>query len=389
MQNPPIVKWILASALLVMIGMGAARAEVAAAAVETNQVESTQLEPGNAQIDVLRMNQVQVIGSHNSFKTAIDPALYKLMAAVKPETRELDYAHPSLTDQLNLGLRGLEIDLYNDPQGGHYARPLGQSLVKATGQEPLVYDPHGRMNEPGFKVLHVQDIDFRSSCFTLADALAELSRWSQRHPRHLPVVITFNLSDGKIELPGSVTPAPFDDLAYNQLDKVFRDGLGKQRLLEPDDVRGNSETLAEALRTTGWPTLAKARGKFLLVLDDAGAKRQAYLANHPGLRGRAMFVNSDANRPEAAVMIRNNPLTGSEEIAKLVEQGYLVRTRADANTREARTGDLARFEAAKRSGAQVISTDYYLCDWRLNAQYQVRFERGDCIRLNPVTSARH
>lgn len=394
MHRSFLPNWLFVAGLLSITwnfaGMRALQAEEAVpASTEDAPVETTQLEPGNAQTDRLRMNQLQVIGSHNSFKTAIDPALYKLMAAVKPETRQLDYAHPSLTDQLNLGLRGLEIDLYNDPEGGHYARPLGQSLVQATGQTPLDYDPQGKMNEPGFKVLHVHDIDFRSSCFTLDEALTEMSRWSQRHPRHLPVVITFNLSDSKIELPGSVTPVPFDQAAYDRLDKALRHGFGKQRLLEPDEVRGGSDTLAEAIRTKGWPTLAQARGKFVLVLDDAGAKREAYLANHRALRGRAMFVNSAAGRPEAAIMIRNNPLAGGDEITKLVEQGYLVRTRADANTKEARTGDYARFEAAKRSGAQVITTDYYLRDWRLNAQYRVRFERGDCIRLNPVTTQTH
>ena len=42
--------------------------------------------------------------------------------------------------------------------------------------------------------------------------------------------------------------------------------------------------------------------------------------------------------------------------------GYLVRTRSDANTTEARENDYSRFEAALESGAQIISTDYYLPD---------------------------
>ena len=38
----------------------------------------------------------------------------------------------------------------------------------------------------------------------------------------------------------------------------------------------------------------------------------------------------------------------------------LVRTRADADTREARAGDTRRRDAAFASGAHFVSTDYYL-----------------------------
>jgi len=36
----------------------------------------------------------------------------------------------------------------------------------------------------------------------------------------------------------------------------------------------------------------------------------------------------------------------------------MVRARADAETKESRTDDYTKFEKAKESGAQVISTDY-------------------------------
>lgn len=41
-----------------------------------------------------------------------------------------------------------------------------------------------------------------------------------------------------------------------------------------------------------------------------------------------------------------------------VRAGYIVRTRADDSTTEARSNDHARFEKALASGAQYISTDY-------------------------------
>jgi len=343
------------------------------------------VEEGASPTDALRLNQIQVIGSHNSYKAAIDSSLYQLMIAVTPSVQALDYAHPPLTDQLNLGLRSLELDLYHDPEGGRYAKPLGLSMVRRAGKEARTYDPQGKMLKPGFKVFHVQDIDFRSNCLTFADALVEIRNWSERHPRHLPVIITLNLKEDTIELPGAVEPLRFDAAALDEIDKELLSTLGREELILPDDVRGDYGTLEAAVRASEWPTLAWARGRFLLVLDESGHQRDEYLADHPALRGRVMFVESEPGHPEAAVMIRNDPLTEGKRIAQLIRQGYLVRTRADSGTREARSGDFSRFKAAKKSGAQVISTDFYLVDRRFSSDYRIRFDQGRCYRLNPIT----
>jgi len=334
----------------------------------------------------LRLNQMQVIGSHNSFKTAVDPNLLGLMVDVMPKAKNLDYAHPPLRDQLNLGLRGLELDLFHDPEGGLYAKPMGQSMVEVAGKQPRPYDPQGKMRQPGFKVMHVQDIDFRSNCPLFVDALREIRAWSNNHPRHLPIIITMNLSDADIPLPGSVKPAKFDAAALDQLDAVLLAELGKEKLILPDMVRGDHQTLEAAVLQTGWPKLSAVRGRVMFVMDETGPKRQAYIAGHAGLRGRVLFVKSSPGMPEAAVMIRNDPIGEHQAIRQLVRQGYLVRTRADAETQEARRGDTTRFEHAQKCGAQVISTDYYQADWRLNPTYRVRFDRGACARLNPVTA---
>jgi hypothetical protein len=72
-----------------------------------------------------------------------------------------------------------------------------------------------------------------------------------------------------------------------------------------------------------------------------------------------MFGLYDAAEPEAAVFNIQDPKAEETRIKELVAQGFLVRTRSDADTREARQHDLGRLQAALRSGAQIISTDYY------------------------------
>lgn len=334
----------------------------------------------------LRFNQLQVIGSHNSYKRAIDPPLLRLMSAANSDAKALDYAHPPLGEQLDMGLRGLELDVFYDPQGGRYAEPQGLELQRRMGLEPAAYDAEGNMKTPGFKVLHITDVDFRSNCPTLEDALTELRDWSQRHPGHLPVVVTMNLNDKAAPFPNATQPAPFDTAALDLLDETIREGLGDDRLITPDLVRGDAEALEAAVLERGWPHLDDVRGRFLWVIDEGGAKRQAYIDGHPSLRGRVLFTTSDPGTPEAAVLVINEPLRDAATIRQRVSEGYLVRTRADAETAEARAGDHSRFEAAQSSGAQVISTDYPLPDERLRTGYSVAFEGGGYSRRNPVTA---
>ena len=101
----------------------------------------------------------------------------------------LDYEHIPVTAKLDLGLRNLEIDVYPDEKGGKYANPKGLEMVP--GQQP--YDPQGKMKQPGFKLLHVPDFDFRSHYFTLTDCLRDLRSWSEAHPDHTPVYITLEV----------------------------------------------------------------------------------------------------------------------------------------------------------------------------------------------------
>lgn len=334
----------------------------------------------------LRMNQIQVIGSHNSYKQAIEPPLMKmLLARDSARFSNLDYQHVPLARQLDLGLRKLEIDVFFDPKGGRYANPLGLQLVKQQGGTPAPFDPQGVMKEPGFKVLHVQDIDFRSQCMRLRDCLQDIKAWSDAHPRHLPIAISFNAKTDIINQPGFVHPLPFTAAAFDSLDAELLAVFPKTRVITPDQVKGNYATLEAAVKAHQWPTIEQARGKVLFVLDEGGEKLATYVQGHPSLQGRVMFVNARPGQPEAAFVILNDPVQYHDSIQKLVRSGYLVRTRADEGTHEARKGDSRRLEAALSSGAQFISTDYYLPDGRFPTNYQVRLPGKRVARCNPVT----
>ena len=346
--------------------------------------QASQAAEENAQ-DVLKLNHIQVLASHNSYKEAIEPALFaQLLKEDSSRFLGLEYHHISLKEQLDLGIRKLELDIVYDPEGGRYAEPLGIKMLQAQGLETLPYDEEGQMRKPGFKVLHVQDIDFRSHCLTLEACLGEVLAWSEAHPKHLPIVISFNAKDAKIERPGFVIPLPFTQTAFDSLDQALLAVIPKDNILMPDQVRGNYPTLEEAVLTQGWPALEAVRGKILFVLDQAGKKLEAYVEGHPSLKDRVMFVNAQPGRPEAAFLIMNNPVRDHDLIQERVRKGYLVRTRADANTMEARKNDYSRFEAAISSGAHFITTDYYLPNPAFGTDYKISFPEGKVALCNPL-----
>ncbi|RYE11714.1 MAG: hypothetical protein EOP44_00670 [Sphingobacteriaceae bacterium] len=332
----------------------------------------------NQQADDWPINKIQVIGSHNSYKKAIDPALFKLfMQKDSANASKIDYEHIAIDKQLDLGLCNLEIDVYADEKGGRFAHPKGLEMVK---QPP--YNTDGVMDKPGFKVLHIPDLDFRTQFATLAEGLQQLKRWSDLHPNHYPIFITLEAKDAAAKTGDADQTNKLTATVFAELDQTLSDNLGTKNILTPDEVRGSHPTLNDAVTQGNWPAVKAARGKFLFILDDKGSKRDLYMANHPSLKGRVMFVNAEAGTPEAAWMIRNNPKDA--EIPKLVKSGYLIRTRADNDTQQARKNDYSDFEAAEKSGAQIITTDYYLKSTHFKSAYSVSFPGGKYLRPDPV-----
>lgn len=329
----------------------------------------------------LRVNDIVTVGTHNSYKAAIPEKLMALVRGVSPSGgRGLDYAHLPLAQQLDGGARAIEIDVVYDPKGGMYAKPLGASATSEAMPEAWT----AAMSAPGFKVLHIQDIDFHSVCATFVVCLRQLKDWSRAHPDHVPILVSLNAKDDAIALPGSVTPLKFDTAAYDALDAEILSVFSRDELITPDLVQGSAPTLRDAITTNGWPTLGTTRGKFLFALDEHGDKAKAYVGGRTSLEGRAMFVNmDDETAPQAGFIVLNEPDALAARIAADVGNNFIVRTRADADTVEARSNNTVRRDKALASGAQYISTDYMTPDTRFGA-YEARMPAGVIAACNPL-----
>lgn len=333
--------------------------------------------------DEPRLNQFQAIGSHNSYHLAPPEKVLSAMSQLPKGAAEAwNYSHPPLVRQLSeVGLRQLELDVYADSRGALFANPLGVKLANLAGANLADFDPDGDMKRPGFKILHIPDIDCWSNTLTLDSALAELSAWSAAQPDHWPVMVLIECKD-RHHAPLPTRPEPFTRERLMELDKAIRKGIPREKLILPDDVRNGHQSLREAIMNHGWPTIKSARGKFIFALDNTDAIRTRYLEGNPSLENRVLFASApDSDHPAAAWFKCNDPVAQFEEIQRLVRAGFLVRTRADQTK-----PDPQQRERAFASGAHWISSDHFSSS--LPASIRVAFPDGTMVRRNPLHGKR-
>ncbi|UTX48361.1 phosphatidylinositol-specific phospholipase C domain-containing protein [Chryseobacterium sp. MA9] len=367
----------------------------------------------------IRINQLQIVGTHNSYAQPADPKVLDLVTPIingmmqkyssmmseeqKAKFKEyhpygmdlkegLNYNHPDFTEQLNANLRGLEIDVYYDPEGSRFSHPATYEVLKAKRVTDLASFNTKGMDQPGFKVLHMADIDFRTHYPTLKDALTALKTWSDQHPGHSPVFMMIEAKDSGFPiLENSTKVLPFDKAAYDDLDGEIVKYLGKDKIITPKEVQGKYHTLKEAVTHNNWPKLDDSKGKFIFMLLPGSAgtlpsKNNPYLIDG-SLKERVMFLNSEPDDSFAGFILRDNAIVRQKEIQNLVKQGFIVRTRSDIETYEAKTNDFTRSKAAFSSGAQVISTDFFRSGNTYGTPYFVQPPQGKDYINNPLNSS--
>lgn len=294
----------------------------------------------------LRLNQVQALGTHNSYHVAPTGPPWNTI-------NEWQYTHDPLPVQFeSQGVRQIELDVYVDPNG--------------------------------HRVVHVPDVDFGTTCPTFVACLQQVKQWSDANPRHLPIAILTELNDTDYGLPTPILP--WTTAAMDQLDAEIRSVFPPEQVLTPDDVRGIWSTLAEAIQRDGWPKIDDVRGQVLFLMDNGGSYRDSYTAGRPTLQGRMIFTNSSIGRPDAAFIKLNNPVGDEAAIRSAVAAGYVVRTRADADTYEARDNNTVPRDTALASGATWVSTDFPVPGRAYGQPYFVTIPGGTPARCNPINA---
>jgi hypothetical protein len=264
--------------------------------------------------DLLTVSDLQAAGTHNSYHIEPD----------NPVDDSHRYTHAPLATQLEeFGVRQLELDL-------HLHKDLG------------------------LQVFHLPGVDPETTCLAFADCLEEIQQWSWPKPGHVPVVVWLELKD-------DIDALAEDYLEMgdhiDEVEAAIREVFPDEQLLTPDDVRGDSATLPQALAAQGWPVLGDARGRVIFSLLENGSYKDSFVAPSDVLAGRVMFVDEDDPTKPWAATIKTGDGAGNEaQIQAWVEAGMLVTAFAD-ELDDSAEDNLAAIAGALASGAQYISTD--------------------------------
>ena len=282
----------------------------------------------------LLINQIQVIGTHNSYHIEPDPL----------PVAQYAYTHLPLDEQLqDHAVRQVELDIHLDKSGE-------------------------------FQVYHVFYFDQQTTCATLPECLSVIRQWSDAHPDHELLYILIEPKD-------SLEVIKTHDY-WVELEEVVYALWPKELLVRPDDVRGAFDSLREALESTGWPTVEDTQGKTMFIMLNDSAQTELYLDGHPTLEDRLFFIRGGATQPYGAIIEHGNPIGSFYSIQEMVKAGYLVRT----STPNVDHDDEEKAEACQKaldSGAHIISTDY---PYEVEGEYWFQLPGGATVRCNPLTA---
>jgi len=292
----------------------------------------------------LRINHIQMKGTHNSYH----------LAPLIPTIRAYDYSHQPLDVQAEeQGVRQFEIDVWWDARGQLY-------------------------------VYHNQ-YDLRTTCTTFEECLNTLLNWSNENTEHVPLMIWIEPKEWVEQSTDNTVVVELQNM-LDQIEQEITQFWPRNKTITPDDVRGESETLSQAIMEEGWPLLDESRGKAIFILLSSGDLRENYHEKYPGLINSRMFtMSNEPGSSEAAIFSNTDPIGNGDEIIGLIKDGYIVRSRADnAEDGEADNNDTSRLDAAISVGAHSISTDYPSKVEGID--YWVDIPDGNPVACNPISA---
>lgn len=304
--------------------------------------------------DGVKFNEVSFLGTHNSYQKACVPARQKLFQNASTVTFGLVKAEKAtfesdfLTDQFNLGIRSIELDV-----------------------ETVVTD--GKIS---FVCSHAPVLDMPTHCYDFALALKEIKLWSDANPGHLPITVIIEPKK---------TFIPEKDMHY--FNYKYANELGEQAkqifgdtLITPSDMMGSHSSLKEMREADDWMTLDETRGHVMILLHDTTATEK-YIAQDPTIKTQVMFpmLRYDGrDRDCASFLLINKASDIQNQADEVLGKSLVIRTRSDNygsyNAQDSQT--------ALNSGAQIVSTDYPPKADMTNAERCVTFAGGFTVTLS-------
>ncbi len=281
--------------------------------------------------DGVKLNEIAILGTHNSYQRLATAETRFAMNIVDTITLKkfglntFDFEMDTLTEQLEMGIRNVEIDI--------------ETLDKN--------------NKIEFKVTHNSLIDNASSAYDFEKALQEIKMWSDNNPEHIPVIIIVEPKSFVIEINGM---KKFSLEYAKELDKIVENTLGDS-LLTPKDMLRDYQSFKEMRENDDWISLKEAQGKILVLLHDCDVT-ESYIALDETIKTQKMFPMlryDDRNESYTSFILENDAFRANERKAENIDESNLiVRTRADVYPENSDE----RYEVIETCGSQIITTDF-------------------------------
>ena len=260
--------------------------------------------------DSLQLNQIQVIGTHNSFH---EEAPAEELAALDDARRR-----PGRRPPLHAPGDGDPARRGEDPpdRARRLRRLEGRPVLDAGARGDHRRLRAGRPTGPRWPRPAPRSCTSRTSTTTRSaprswPASTEVKTWSDANPDHVP---------DRHQHPVQGRPADLRRAGPGRPREVDQRGHGRARrrrsrrcssadeIITPDDVRGDHATLEEAVLDGGWPTLGESRGKVMFLMINPEPYRGIYLEGHDGLEGRILFTNAEPGQPDASYVGLDDPI---------------------------------------------------------------------------------
>lgn len=257
--------------------------------------------------DSIPLNKLRFLSTHNSYH--IQPGFLKSLIINLFAPKEVDglkYTHPHIYQQLEKGVRGLEFDV----------RYVNGSFVN----------------------MHVPIVDNSSNSPDVSLAFKEVRLWSDNHPLHIPIIIL--VEPAREWCKYYLVQKRWDEDLFLKFDAFVFNEL-KDKLITPDDLKN------------GYPELKDVRGKIIVALmadsDILSLFGEKFKKNQ-----KATHLLVDCANPDKNIIFVKRDDPYRSDIDTLVEQGFIVRTRADVEL----VDDSMKKDKAINSSAQIVSTDF-------------------------------
>lgn len=293
--------------------------------------------------NTLHLNEIQFLATHNSFKKLPSKFVNKPLELFSSKVKNGYYGYDSLTEQLNKGMRGLELDV-------------------------TMYD--GK-----FVLSHNAYTDWRTNGVDFSLALEEIKIWSDLNAGHIPLNLMIQVRDSWSPYNHKYGKYSFED--FVRLDKLLSTTFGEDGIIKPGDIIGESGTVRQGVEDGNWPLLSECRGKvFFAILFDKEKNVQNYIDIDPTFKTQRAFIMTSGNKLKdySAIVHADDARKDTQMLENLVSKNYILRSRID----EQFDYSADRRSASIDVGAVILATDHmegsvlakdYVC--RLNGEKTV------------------